>query len=93
MTIANAVGPTLVKIRQHKGMSQGDLEKATRLMRCYISRVENGHTVPSLGTLERLCDGLGLRLSDFMHYAEDQRFQAQGAAHPPKIPAQAGARQ
>ncbi len=31
-------------------------------MRCYISRVENGHTVPSLETLERLAAALELPL-------------------------------
>jgi len=34
-------------------MSQGDIEKATGLLRCYVSRVENGHTVPSVKTLEK----------------------------------------
>lgn len=35
-------------------MSQGDIEKRTGLLRCYISRVENGHTVPAIETLERM---------------------------------------
>jgi transcriptional regulator with XRE-family HTH domain len=35
-------------------MSQGDIEKRTGLLRCYVSRVENGHTVPNNETLEKL---------------------------------------
>jgi transcriptional regulator with XRE-family HTH domain len=41
-----------------KNMSQRDVEKRTGLLRCYISRVENGHTVPSVDTLERLAQAL-----------------------------------
>jgi len=47
------IGTQLLKLREWKGMSQGDVEKATGLLRCYTSRVENGHTVPSLETLEK----------------------------------------
>ena len=47
------IGTQLRKMREKKGMSQGDVEKATGLLRCYTSRVENGHTVPSLETLEK----------------------------------------
>jgi hypothetical protein len=39
-------------------MSQGDVEKRTGLLRCYISRVENGHTVPSVDTLEKMTRAL-----------------------------------
>jgi transcriptional regulator with XRE-family HTH domain len=39
-------------------MSQGDIEKRTGLLRCYISRVENGHTVPAIETLEKIARAL-----------------------------------
>jgi len=39
-------------------MSQGDVEKRTGLLRCYISRVENGHTIPSVETLEKMARAL-----------------------------------
>lgn len=42
---------------QHK-MSQGDVERKTGLLRCYISRVENGFTVPQIDTLEKICVAL-----------------------------------
>jgi transcriptional regulator with XRE-family HTH domain len=47
------IGEQLKALRARKNMSQGDIEKRTGLLRCYISRVENEHTVPSVETLER----------------------------------------
>ena len=44
-----------------KKLSQGDIEKRTGLLRCYISRVENGHTVPAIETLEKLARALDAR--------------------------------
>ena len=46
-------------------MSQGDIEKRTGLLRCYLSRVENGHTVPSLDTLAKIAGAMDLPLSQF----------------------------
>jgi transcriptional regulator with XRE-family HTH domain len=54
LSIAMNIGTTIRGYRLQKGMSQGDIEKRTGLLRCYLSRVENGHTVPSLETLQRL---------------------------------------
>ena len=56
------IGTHLRKLREHKKLSQGDIEERTGLLRCYISRVENGHTVPSLETLERLASALEIPL-------------------------------
>jgi transcriptional regulator with XRE-family HTH domain len=52
------ISKRLRELRTAKKLSQGDIEKRTGLLRCYISRVENGHTVPSLETLERLAKAL-----------------------------------
>ncbi len=49
-------------LRAAKDLSQGDIEKRTGLLRCYISRVENGHTLPNLDTLEKWARALGLEL-------------------------------
>ena len=48
------IGERLRELREQKKLSQGDIEKRTGLLRCYISRVENGHTVPAVATLEKL---------------------------------------
>ena len=47
------IGDRLKAIRESKKFSQGEIEKRTGLLRCYVSRVENGHTVPSIETLEK----------------------------------------
>jgi transcriptional regulator with XRE-family HTH domain len=52
------VGERLRTLREEKKFSQGDIEKRTGLLRCYISRVENGHTVPAVETLEKFARAL-----------------------------------
>jgi transcriptional regulator with XRE-family HTH domain len=56
------IGERLKEIRESKNLSQGDIEKKTGLLRCYISRVENGHTVPSVETLEKFARALEIPL-------------------------------
>lgn len=63
------IGMTIREFRLQRGMSQGDIEKRTGLLRCYLSRVENGHTVPSLETLQKIALALDCPLSHF--FAED----------------------
>ena len=48
------IGDRLRELRETTNLSQGDIEKRTGLLRCYVSRVENGHTVPNIETLEKL---------------------------------------
>ena len=54
------VGERLRELRIESKQSQGDIEEKTGLLRCYISRVENGHTVPAVETLEKLARALGV---------------------------------
>ena len=61
------IGQRLREIREEKGLSQGDVEHASGLLRCYISRVERGHTVPSLETLERFAVALDVPLYQLFH--------------------------
>ena len=64
------IGTRLRQLREQKRMSQGDIEERTGLLRCYISRVENGHTVPSLETLERFAGVLDVPLYQ-LFYSEE----------------------
>src|SRR5271168_1574534 len=64
------IGITIRTYRLQKGMSQGDIEKRTGLLRCYLSRVENGHTVPSLETLQKIAHALDIQLAQF--FAEER---------------------
>jgi transcriptional regulator with XRE-family HTH domain len=59
------IGKRVKALREQKNMSQGDIEKRTGLLRCYISRVENGHTVPSVDTLEKLAHAIQLPMYRF----------------------------
>lgn len=64
------VGSRLRTIREQKQMSQGEIEKRTGLLRCYLSRVENGHTMPSIDTLKKLADALELPLYALLYDGE-----------------------
>ncbi len=66
-----SIGRTLRLIRIDKGLSQGDVEKRTGLLRSYLSRVENGHTVPSLETLEKIASALEVKLGDLLGEPEE----------------------
>ena len=59
------IGETIRNFRLEKGMSQGDIEKRTGLLRCYLSRVENGHTIPSLDTLAKIAGAVEIPLGHF----------------------------
>jgi transcriptional regulator with XRE-family HTH domain len=66
------IGDRLRAMREEGELSQGDIEKSTGLLRCYISRVENGHTVPSLETLERFAAALGVPLYTLFCTSEEE---------------------
>lgn len=59
---AMLIGQRLKELRESKNLSQGDVEKRTGLLRCYTSRVENGHTVPAVETLEKYARALEVPL-------------------------------
>jgi transcriptional regulator with XRE-family HTH domain len=65
------IGTRLRQLREQKQMSQGDIEERTGLLRCYVSRVENGHTVPSLETLERFAGVLDVPLYQLFYSGEE----------------------
>ncbi len=70
------IGDRLREMREEKKLSQGDIEKRTGLLRCYISRVENGHTVPAIETLEKMARALECPLYHLFYEGEE----------PPKLP-------
>lgn len=65
------IGDRLRALREDKNLSQGDIEKRTGLLRCYISRVENGHTVPAVETLEKLARALEVPLYQLFYDGEE----------------------
>ncbi len=73
------IGETIRNFRLQKGMSQGDIEKRTGLLRCYLSRVENGHTIPSLDTLAKIAAALDIPLGNFFADAAADNGHAKSA--------------
>lgn len=61
------IGERLRVLREERKLSQGDIEKKTGLLRCYISRVENGHTIPAIETLEKMARALDMPLYQLMY--------------------------
>jgi transcriptional regulator with XRE-family HTH domain len=70
------IGERLRDIRAQKNLSQGDVEKRTGLLRCYISRVENGHTVPAIETLEKMARAMEVPMYQLFYDGEE----------PPRLP-------
>ena len=64
------IGDRLRTIRESKQMSQGDIEKRTGLLRCYLSRVERGRTVPKIDTLEKWAAALQVPLYEVFYTGE-----------------------
>jgi transcriptional regulator with XRE-family HTH domain len=65
------IGDRLRSLREEKKLSQGDIEKRTGLLRCYTSRVENGHTVPAVETLEKFARALEVPLYQLMYDGDE----------------------
>ena len=64
------IGNRLKELRESKELSQGDIEKRTGLLRCYISRLENGHTVAAVATLEKMARALEVPMYRLFHDGE-----------------------
>jgi transcriptional regulator with XRE-family HTH domain len=65
------IGTRLRQLRKQKGMCQGDIEERTGLPSCSVSRIENGHTLPSLQTLERFAEVLGVPLYQLFYCGDE----------------------
>lgn len=75
------IGDRLKEIRESKKLSQGQLQDRTGLLRCYISRVENGHTTPAIETLEKMARALEVPMYALFYDGENP------PAPPPRAPA------
>jgi transcriptional regulator with XRE-family HTH domain len=75
------IADRLKALREQKDLSQGDIEQRTGLLRCYISRVENGHTVPAIETLEKMARAMEVPLYQLFYEGENPPQPAL-----PKIP-------
>jgi transcriptional regulator with XRE-family HTH domain len=67
------IGDRLREIRESKGLSQGVIEQRTGLLRCYVSRCENGHTIPSIDTLEKWARAMEVPLYQLFYDGTDAK--------------------
>jgi transcriptional regulator with XRE-family HTH domain len=72
------IGERLRAIRESKNLSQGDIEQRTGMLRCYTSRVENGHTVPSIDTLQKYAQALEIPLYQLFYDGEEAPKKIKG---------------
>src|SRR6266850_3523936 len=70
------IGDRLRALREAENLSQGDIEKRTGLIRCYVSRVENNHTVPAIETLEKFARAVEIPMYQLFYDGDE----------PPKLP-------
>jgi transcriptional regulator with XRE-family HTH domain len=66
------IGHKLKELREAKKLSQGDIERRTGLLRCYTSRVENGHTVPTVETLAKYARALEVPLYKLFYEGKER---------------------
>lgn len=69
--ICMIIGERVKLLREQNHLSQGDIEKRAGLQRVYISRVENGHTVPSIETLEKFARALEVPMYQLFYDGEN----------------------
>jgi transcriptional regulator with XRE-family HTH domain len=70
------IGERLRVLREEKNYSQGEVEKRSGLLRAYVSRVEHGHSVPAIETLEKFARTLEVPMYQLFYDGEE----------PPKVP-------
>jgi transcriptional regulator with XRE-family HTH domain len=81
------IADRLRNIREMKELSQGELAKRTRLPRSYLSRVENGHTVPTIETLEKIARAFEIPMYQLFYEDEkspERTVIARGGIHKPE---------
>jgi transcriptional regulator with XRE-family HTH domain len=75
------IGKRLRQLREARHLSQGEIENRTGLLRCYTSRVECGHTIPSLETLEKMAKAFDLEFYQLF-------YSGSGKPIAPEVPSQ-----
>src|SRR5260370_662601 len=71
------IGKRLKKIRHAKGLTQGDIRKATGLFQCHLARIENDYHDPSLATLEKIARAFNMEFCDLLYQITCPRFRAE----------------
>lgn len=60
------LGRNLKRIRTQKNVSQGDIARALKVGRSFITNIENGKTNPTLATIARIAKAIGVSVGELM---------------------------
>jgi len=63
---AEKLGRNLKRIRTEKDISQGDIARELGVSRGFVSNLENGKTNPTLATITRVADVLGVTTDELL---------------------------
>lgn len=64
--ISEKLGQNMKRIRAKKKMSQGDIARALEVDRGYISNIESGKKNPTLATIQKLANALGVSADELL---------------------------
>lgn len=64
MSLQENLGRTIVRLRREKGFSQKAFANEAGIDRRYMSDIENGKRNISIDILERICNKLGMKMSE-----------------------------
>lgn len=64
--LAREVGAKIKYLRQKRGLSQEALALSCDMNPAFLGHVERGMRSPTLNTLQRICDGLGITLTELL---------------------------
>ena len=65
-------GRVIRQLREERGVTQEVLSGLAALSRSHLADIERGSVNASVDTLWRICDALGLRLSDLIRRVEEE---------------------
>ena len=66
MLDSKIVGEVIFKMRKNKGISQEVLSGLAGIGRTHLSAIERGERKPTLETLYRIAEALGVKMSDII---------------------------
>ncbi len=65
------IGTTIKALREKQSLSQRTLAELAGISAAALSQLESGRASPSVATLEKLADGLGIAIASFFLQAEE----------------------
>jgi len=80
------IGERMRLYRNTRNLSQLEVEQRTGLRRYNISRVENGHTTPTLATVDKITRALGIPLYQLFYECRVSRANAVTLKHRSRRP-------